>query len=47
MENKGDIAKEILSDLVHVHKRLKRFITSEKFASPAHKNVRIGLSRIN
>ncbi len=46
-ENKGDIAKEILSDLVHVHKRLKRFITSEKFASPAHKNVRIELWRIN
>jgi len=43
---KGDIAKEILSDLVHVHKRLKRFITSEKFASPAHKNEAIRLNQV-
>jgi len=37
---KGEIAKEILSDLVHVHKRLKRFIKSERFASPSQKNVK-------
>ena len=37
----GEIAKEILSDLVHVHKRLKRFIKSEKFASISQRNVRL------
>lgn len=35
----GEIAKEILGDLVHVHKRLKRFLKTEKFASASQKNV--------
>jgi len=43
---KGDIAKEILSDLVHVHKRLKRFIKSERFASPSQKNEAIKLNQL-
>jgi len=43
---KGEIAKEILSDLVHVHKRLKRFIKSERFASPSQKNEAIKLNQL-
>jgi hypothetical protein len=43
---KGDIAKEILSDLVHVHKRLKRFLKTEKFASASQKNEAVRLSQV-
>jgi len=43
---KGEIAKEILGDLVHVHKRLKRFLKTEKFASASQKNEAIRLSQV-
>lgn len=43
---KGEIAKEILGDLVHVHKRLKRFLKTEKFASASQKNEAVRLSQV-